>query len=230
MIVERNPNICIHYIVGVSVGHGIQPTAIAVVEQETMKRKGWETESLPLRVRHLERLPLDAGYPGAVAEVHKLLKRKELKDAEQSSGGSDLIVDITGTSRAVAKLMGEVGLKPITVTVTAGAGETKNSEDANDWRVSRTELIANLQMGYQMGRIKMSGDLELTRPLCEELQTVKLRAPTLNASDPESWREGPQDDLVLAVGLAVWRAGKDIPVPQSITDHWTAKLHDKKQW
>ena len=34
-----NDNICIHYIIGVSIGSMMEPTSIAVIEQETRVRK-----------------------------------------------------------------------------------------------------------------------------------------------------------------------------------------------
>jgi hypothetical protein len=41
--------------------------------------------------------------------------------------------------------------------------------------------------------------------LVSELQNFKLKVPTLRADQSlEAWREGPRDDLVLAVSLAAW--------------------------
>ena len=50
--------ICHHYIIGVDIGLTMEPTALAVIEQETRRVKHG-AECTVLRLRHLERLPLD---------------------------------------------------------------------------------------------------------------------------------------------------------------------------
>ena len=199
-------NTCIHYNIGVDLGISRQPTAIAVIEQETIYRQGLGVENHELRVRHLERLPLDASYPKVVDRVREVLAA--LKDSEQAEP-SNLIVDITGTGRAVSDLMKQSGLSPINVTITAGAGE----QDAafNEWRIGKADLVGTLQVLYQTDKLKVARDLPLTPILIEELQAFKLKPPTINPNDPESWREGQHDDLVFAVALAAWRAYRHLP-------------------
>ena len=54
----------IHYVVGVSVGVMSQPTAIAVIEQESLQKKSDKSEIQEIRLRHFsDRQPLDEDGP-----------------------------------------------------------------------------------------------------------------------------------------------------------------------
>ena len=72
----------LHYILGASIGTGIQPTAVAVVEHEVWKNEKWKPETVALRLRHLERISLEAGYPDTVERIDTLLKTTAIKDEE----------------------------------------------------------------------------------------------------------------------------------------------------
>ena len=77
-----NRNIAIHYIVGVSIGSMMEPTSIAIIEQETRVRDGWDAYNHALRLRHLERVPLDMRYPDLVDHVGELIDK--LQEHEQA--------------------------------------------------------------------------------------------------------------------------------------------------
>ena len=208
-----------HYVIGVDLGVAMQPTAIAVVKQEVvdMIRRGREVSSIELV--HLERLPLDASYAVAIERVQRILE--EVKDKEQDSwrGGprTDVVVDITGTGRAVGNLMEKAGLRPIFVTMTGGNAE---SGAYDDWRIGKASLIGNLLTLFQNPdiRFKVAGSLPLAGKLEEELQRFSLKPVTLNSNDPEAWRENPDDDLVFALALATWRAKEYLPKPPAMRD------------
>src|SRR5689334_17771651 len=92
--VRRNRNICLHYVVGVELGLGAMPTAIAVIEQETRRREGWGTDNHALRLRHLDRLPLDASFLDAAERTRQVVEA--IGDKEQAKR-PDVIVGLTGT-------------------------------------------------------------------------------------------------------------------------------------
>ena len=214
-----NRNICTHYIVGVSVGSMMQPTSIAILEQETRVRDNWKPFNHALRLRHLERVPMDVRYPQMIDLLAERIDA--LKDKEQARQ-TDLVVDVTGTGRSVGKLIKESGLKPIQVAITAGTDE--DGDDTSGWRLAKTELVGGLQVSLQSDRLDMASELELVPTLVKELQAFKLRAPVINGSDPESWREGEYDDLVFAVGLANWRAGRNVPRRRDVHVEWRRKV------
>lgn len=205
--------LCLHYIVAVDFGLMMQPTSAAVLEQETYDVPDHGVENRAMRLRHLERFPLDAKYPAIIERVDRLLTR--VKELDQA-GGPDLLVDITATGRAIIDLMKGEGLEPLAVTISNGIGETKH--DQRDYRVSKLALVGNLQVLYSTEKLKVSKALELVPTLVEELQAFKMRPPPVNANDPEAWREGQHDDLVFATALAAWWASNNLPRPQSVRD------------
>ena len=220
-----NDNTALHYILGVSIGAMMEPTAIAVIEQETRVRDGWDAYNHALRLRHLERVPLDMRYPSMVDHIGELIDK--LKDAEQDDE-TTLIVDVTGTGSSVGALMVKSGLKPIRVTITNGTGEDETKP--KEWRLSKVELVGGLQVMLQSERLEMAAGLKLVPTLTEELRNFKMRPPTINTNDPESWREGQYDDLVFAVGLANWRANKHIPAPGRRVEWVPVQQHSERSW
>jgi hypothetical protein len=127
--------------------------------------------------------------------------------------------------------MRQRGFDPITVTITAGNEVVQDKKNYQDWRLPKVELIGGLQVAYQTKRLTVAKDLERVPVLIDELARFKLKPPSLNPNDPESWREGQQDDLVFCVAMAAWRAGQNVPQPQAMTAHWDRKLAEyyKKQ-
>ena len=116
-----------HFIVAASLGAGIQPTAIAVVEQEVLKSDRWGLETGALRLRHLERLPVETTYPKTVDRISTLLDTPEIKDGEKCYG-AEVVLDITGSGRAILELFERAEIHPVVVRIVgtwvAGVPET----------------------------------------------------------------------------------------------------------
>ena len=227
-IARRNPNRCFHYIVGASIGEASEPTALAVIEQRTVRSTGWGADTEAMNLRQLQRLPLNTSHPDFVRYlVGKLMPGLDKLD---QAGGAALVVDVNATGSAVADLMVKQGLNPIRVSISAAAGEVRDSENWNAWRVGRPDLVGILQLAMQSRRLQAAADLELLPILATELQNFKLRPPTVRENDLAALRDTKYADLVFAVGLAVWRAERDTPLPQSVNDAWTKKYNDPARW
>ena len=203
----------------------MEPTSIAIIEQETRVRDGWDAYNHALRLRHLERVPLDMRYPDLVDHVGELIDK--LQEHEQALETA-LLVDVTGTSKSVGDLMVQSGHKPIRETIAGGTGEDET--EPKEWRLSKVELVGGLQVTLQSERLEMAAGLELVPTLTEELRNFKMRPPTINTNDPERWREGQYDDLVFAVGLANWRANKHIPAPGRRVEWVPVQQHSERSW
>lgn len=232
---KPNRRLCIHYVVGVDLGAAMQPTAIAVVEQEVIDLLGKALEVRAMRLRHLERLPLDAPYHAVIDRVKHLLDALKEQEGDlhpwTKEPRSDLVVDITGTGRAVGDFMNKAKVDPILVSITGGAGETEIR--ANDWKISKADLVGGLQVLFQNPdtRFQVAKEIPLVPKFLEELQAFKLKPPTLNPNDPESWRERPDDDLVFAVTLAAWRARRYLPTPAATRERWDEMMGEgEEQW
>ncbi len=207
-----------HFIVGASLGTGMQPTAIAVIEQEVLKGSRWLPETGALRLKYLDRVPLEASYPEIVTRISTLLEAPEIKDGE-TCGTPDVILDVTGSGKAIIELFKRAEIKAVLVKI-VGAGAEEDEHEANDWRVPKVELVGALRVVYEAERLKMAKGLDLVKTLVRELGEFKMRPPRIDPKDPESWREGQFDDLVFAVALAVWRASRRVPTPQVILDRY----------
>ncbi len=209
-----------HYILGVDIGQIAQPTAIAVIEQENSHSDtGFKSELVGMRLRHLERMPADDGYPELATRVRELVKG--LDDQEQASKPA-VIVDITGAGTAPAGLMQDHDLDPISVLVTNGAGASRG--DDGIWHLGKAELVGVIQVGMQTGKLKVATKLPLIATFVEELENFKMRPPALKPDDGEAWREGQFDDLVFAVGIAAWWADREIPTPKAALDAQTRRM------
>ncbi len=213
-----------HFIVGVSIGTGIEPTAIAVVEQIIDSGGTWLAKTRALELRHLERLPAQTSYPDTVERVATLLSSPEIDEGE-GCGEAGVVVDVTGSGRAILELFKRANIKLVTVNIT-GAGVREEEVEPRDWRIPKVELVGNLQVMYQTERLKMAKSLELVSTLVDELRDFKMRPPRIDPSDPETWREGQFDDLVFAVALAAWRASRHVPIPQAVKDHWDRRIEE----
>jgi hypothetical protein len=177
------------FVSGLDLAQAADFTALAILE------KIGETPAA-YQVRHLERFPLGTSYVEIVERVDDIFRRNELAD-------TTLAVDQTGVGRAVLDMITQRGVRAaITpVTITAGHKATK-AEDG--WHVPKKDLVSVLQVALQSGRLKIASGLRHAKLLTKELATFRVKITAAANETFEAWREGDHDDLVLAVGLAVW--------------------------
>jgi hypothetical protein len=198
------------FVAGLDLGQAQDFTALAVVEvaptpapvritdrDPELGRPRTRTVLLPAppgrhQVRHLHRFPLGTPYPAIVAHVVALSARLP---------GALLAVDATGVGRPVVDYLWQAGLAPIAITLTAG-GTAQGAGRA--WRVPKQDLVGVLQLALQGGRLQIAQALPLAEELAEELLAFRVRVTDAGRETYGAWREGAHDDLVLAVGVAVW--------------------------
>lgn len=211
-----------HFIIAASLGVGVQPTAIAVVEQEVLKADRWLQETGGLRLRHLERLPVETTYPKTVDRISTLLETPEIKDGEKC-GGAEVVIDITGAGRAILGLFERADISPVVVRIIGAGQREEQVKPTWDWHVPKIELAGVLRVVFEAGRLQMAKDLELVQTLMNELREFKMRPVRIDPGDPETWRDTEFDDLVFAVALAAWRASRYVPTPQIIRERYDRK-------
>ena len=182
------------YHVGLDLRQASDYTAIAIVE----KTGDTGDKDAALRVRHLQRFALGTTYPAIVEAVAGIVA--SLPD------GARLAVDATGVGRPVVDLLRTAGLKPIAVTVTGGDAVT---HEGQNWKIPKSELVAGVQVALQQGRLQIASGLPDAATLTHELLNFKVTIDPKTAHDSYgAWRESIHDELVFAVGLAVWSADK----------------------
>jgi hypothetical protein len=209
------------FVVGVELGQVSDVTAIAVVQSltlkflrsETVREDGMETirpvyegpdgrevrEHPPVNfaLRHLERFPVGSSY----TEI-----RDRVVGLAQNLRGPAVVLDATGVGAAAVSLFRSGSLYVSTVTLVAG---DQAAEDGSDYRVPKKDLVSVTQVLLQTGRLKIARTLPHAELLARELVNFRSRAPTQTAESQLDWRERANDDLVLALAIAAWRAEKD---------------------
>jgi hypothetical protein len=180
------------YLVGVDLGQASDPTAIAVMEAIPATGR--------LRLRHLERAPLRTPYPDVVERVRSIAASAEL------AGRCHVLVDATG-GRAVVDLLRRAQLQGGLVPVVATSGR-RESRAAGYFRVPKRNLILGLQSMLARGTVQIASGLRDKPELMRELQQMELRLSRCGRERFGSWHAGEHDDLVFAMALACWGAGK----------------------
>jgi hypothetical protein len=188
------------YFAGLDVGQAGEFTALAVVERtEVPGCDGNGRRRFCHAVRHLRRFAGGTPYSEIVGEVAGMFAREPLK-------GEMLVVDVTAVGEPVMNLLYGAKMDAGIVAVSITAGQYAGADDRGGWLVPRMELASTMQVLLQARRLKVAEELPDAPLLVQELTNFKMRGPLLAADDVLAWREGEHDDLVLAVGIAVWQA------------------------
>ena len=187
------------YFLGLDLGQKRDPAALAVVEK---------TPELKLMVRYVERAPLGTPYPRVVDWVRRVATNRQV------SGRCDLAVDATGVGAPVVEMLraAQLGCDIAAVTITGGDKETQSG---GMWNVPKRDLMAGLQVAPENGDLMIAGAMREREALVRELVDVQVRPRESGRSRIGADGEGEHDDLVIAVALAVWRAKKPRPRPNS---------------
>lgn len=189
----------IGYYLGVDVGMGLEPTALALVERDFNQ----EGEDYLLACSYLQILPPGATYPvmaERISEIEKKLLRRRAHSLK-------ILVDVTGQGQPVADYLRrglEYPDKLISASFTVG-GETISEGPA--WRISKEGLITYLKILLQTGRLQLHGktkDPEQERAISEMVRELYNFNPKKPAEDVLEVKTGNRDNLATALGLAVW--------------------------
>jgi hypothetical protein len=196
-------------------------TAIAVVESltlpilrsEEVRRENWidvrpvyqapdgpETRDHPpvkFALRHLERFPVGSSYTDIRDRV--VLLARGLR-------GPAVVVDATGVGTAALNLFRYSTLYVTTVTLVTG---DQSAHDGSDYRVPKKDIVSVTQVLLQTGRLKIARTLPHAQLLARELVNFRSRVTAQTSESHLDWRERANDDLVLALAIAAWKAEQD---------------------
>lgn len=183
------------YFVGLDLGQSRDYSALAVVERteimlDEIDRATFERLSARrFRARFLERVQLGTPYPDVVERVRRLVRGKAL------AARCTLVMDATGVGAPVLDLMRRAGLgchiEP--VILTAGG---RQSHVGGVWRVPKQDLVTGLLVMLEKSELRFSKRVAGIEALRKELSCFGAR------------RSGEHDDLVMALALSCWRAGR----------------------
>ena len=202
------------YFCGVDIGQARDFSAIAVV-----RRKLTRPESLvPHRpdhpipiyaIVHLERIR-GMQYPDLARHLSDLLRRPELYRK------TTVVVDSTGVGRAVADQFREAGVENMRRVIFTGGQEARQTQSGYD-TVPKTDIVGALLVNYNSGRIRVNPKLRFAHEFRDELSDFEaFQNKQTGHVSYESKRDATHDDIVTAVGLAVYwateRAKFTVPV------------------
>ncbi len=201
ILARKNQDIQRVFLIGLSVGQGLQPTGIAVVEQLPSSDSGGSRSYV---CRYLCRWrPPDTAYPILLAKLNDILKTAPLTS-------SNLIVEAGPGIRAVVALLRKkrlpASIQPVEVKASAEDGFVDGL-----WRVTKASLIETTRHMLQEDRLtfdeKMPPKVMATTPSAQTIYHALATYPYNKApvaNDAFASREGADDDLILAVSLACW--------------------------
>jgi hypothetical protein len=194
--------------IGLDLAQATDFTALAVLERpHVAPRAPIDQRRPPYSLRHLRRFPPATPYPEMIAAVRDLMNTPPLP-------GAVLVIDQTGVGRAVVQLLRDGLLNQVTgtlypITLCAGHEETISQNGVH--YVPKKELVGALQALLQTRRLLIPQSLPDAALLVKEMANFKAKITLAEAAEVDSWREGQQDDLVLAVALAAWFGEKGVP-------------------
>lgn len=194
-------------------------------------------------VVHLERWPLKTSYGAVVTRTKAVLEqvrlsqpwREDLRGTPRHDPVIALVIDQTGVGAAVCDMFRDAGLSPLALTITGGDQVTR--PEPHHVRVPKRDLVGVLQVGLQNRRFLIAEALPEAATLRKELEGFRARISVTTGHDTygagEEWRVGSNDDLVLAVAMAVWQAEQTVGdgaetvlglgagwVPEDAADAW----------
>jgi hypothetical protein len=188
------------YCVGLDLGKRRDYSAIVVAERRESYPGSVHAKFAGLWVRHVERLALGTPYPRVVERVREIVNADEIRYSRS------LTVDATGVGAAVVDQLKTAGLGCEITAVTITGGERAQSH-AGGWNIPKQDLIAGVQVLLQRGELKIAKEMKGARMLKRELMDVQAR---MHGGTVRLGAEGAgqHDDLVIALALACWKAGR----------------------
>lgn len=214
------------YIIAADLGQVNDPTAIAVLERRVPNTELFaEPEAAHTHVIHLERIDLGTAYTAIPPRIRAIEERIRgiwwqgvREDALARDGfipGNvtahdapiELVLDQTGVGRPVVDLFRHAGLNPLAVTITGG--DTVSWPDRREVRVPKRVLVSTVQAALQAGQVTAASGLRDWQTLRTELLNFRAKISlaghvSFEAGQSEEWRQGTNDDLVLALALGLW--------------------------
>jgi hypothetical protein len=211
------------FFVGVDLGQKQDFTALCIVERaelmfDVRDLVTWECKrETRFELRYMERVKLRTPYPAVVERIREVVMA--LKRANPAPGGRrTLVVDATGVGAPVVDLLraSKMDCDLVAAVITGGDSSAKTSgakasgAKAGDWRVPKRDLIVGLQLMFDLRQLRIARGLPDTEILMKELMGMRVKMSAAGHESYGSGREGPHDDLVMAVALACWRAKKPV--------------------
>jgi hypothetical protein len=154
------------------------------------------------RVVHLGRLPLKTPYTAQLTHIFAIKNRLPRS--------AQLVIDVTGIGKGLFDMAVEQHLDPIGVVIHSGFEVHRRPYD-NTVTVPKMRLVSELDKRLQSNDLFVHESLKEWPALRRELLNFR---PEITRAGGETWnaRSGEHDDLVIALGLALFQlTGEHVP-------------------
>lgn len=182
------------YFLGLDLGQQIDYTVLTVLEP-IIPKFGSKTDSTTHILRALLRFELGTSYTRITQDLVRLLSEPPVHKHYIMG------VDATGARPAVDMIV-EKGLNIIPMTITGG--QNVNWDKRSGVRVPKADLVNNLQVVLQSGRLKIPSDLILLKELKKELLHFKAKFKSEKVVFEAVGDSSVHDDMVLSLCLSLW--------------------------
>jgi hypothetical protein len=205
------------YIVGISLGSTSNDwTALVIVECV-------ETDGhMEYQVVNITRFPIGSTFVD-ISNKLKLIWNK-LRGEKEPYNSRTVAVDVTGASEAVVNLIADSIDIDYEVTITQCAAATRDEKRRQRWSVPKKDLIGALMLVYQAKQFRIADSLQDAETLAREAEKYTQSSNIkISESSDELWREGADDDLLLAWAVMMWAIGKREPsvcIPMPKQEVW----------
>jgi len=156
-------------------------------------------------VRILERFKPGTSYPDIVARTAEIIKALQTGGAESPR----LIVDITAVGPPVLKLFSDAIKDIMIIGATMTGGYEVNAPSYLSVAIPKRDLVSTVEVLLQTSFLKIAPKLKEADTLTRALEGFQLNQKEVTADATSMlWREESDDDLVFAVALSCWEAGR----------------------
>lgn len=196
------------FIVGLDLGQRHDHSAVVVVEKQARHRLSTMPQNLVVRMA--QRIPLGMAYPEIVEVVRYVTTLANAAGRGPGEGPCRLVVDATGLGRPVVELLrrGRLDCQLMAVTITSGDRQHSRRGEGEAMNVPKQDLIAGVQMALERRELRIAAKMREAGTLKRELLDVRMSRRESGYMRFGADGHGQHDDLVIALALAVWRAGR----------------------
>ena len=192
-----------YFAVSLDVGQQSDYSALSVIEAKDFEKR----ETRWYSVRHLQRFELKTPYPDVVSRTMVAIERLRGEDhrhhpAKPYDVQTRFCLDMTGLGRPIRDMFVRAGAKPVGVVITGGS---EVSHIPGGFSVPKRELISNMAILMEGGKLKMAQRFKESTAVLKEFQNFRLKINISTGHDGyEAWREGDHDDLILSLAMGLW--------------------------
>ena len=196
-----------HYLISVDLGIAPARTCLSVCELHGARPR------VELHVRELLRPAAGTKVIEIITQTRSLWDRIGAHLAQKFGYFADpailerryrsLLLDLTGCGMPALALFTEAELPATPIWLVGGIGF---ESEGGGYRVAKPDLISALQLALEDGRVKIAASLPEAGQVLREFQQFERKTPLGTSDHLALWRERPDDDMVLALGMSVWFA------------------------